>query len=51
MICEIGKCNVLFDDVVVLMFVIVIQGVLYGINFERLIIEFFDVDGNIVLSY
>ena len=48
---EIGKCNALLDDAVALMPATAIQGVLHGINPERLTIELSDADGNIVLSY
>lgn len=48
---EIGKCNALLDDAVALTPATAIQGVLHGINPERLTIELSDADGNIVLSY
>ncbi|HFO2576382.1 TPA: DUF5107 domain-containing protein [Escherichia coli] len=42
---EIGKCNALLDDAVALMPATAIQGVLHGINPERLTIELSDADG------
>ncbi|MFV2827296.1 DUF5107 domain-containing protein, partial [Escherichia coli] len=48
---EIGKCNALLDDAVALMPATAIQGVLHGINPDRLTIELSDADGNIILSY